>query len=56
MEFFLKATALFVKYNIGSWILNWVMHCSFSLDSKNALLSKCGIGIDAFFAFFFVGF
>jgi hypothetical protein len=36
---------LFVKRNIGFRMPIWVTHCTFLLDSKNALMSKCDISL-----------
>lgn len=43
IKLFPKTTTLFTKHDINSQIPIWVTHCSFLLDSKNALLSKCNI-------------
>jgi hypothetical protein len=44
-KLFPNIVTLFAKHGIGSWILIWVTHWTFSLNFKNALLSKCGIGL-----------
>jgi hypothetical protein len=48
-----KIVTLFTKCGIGSWTLIWTTHCTFSLDFKNALLSKCDSNSLMFFPCFF---
>jgi hypothetical protein len=55
-ELFPKIVVLFVKCDIGFWILIWAMSGTVLLDFKNMLLSKHGIVSMMPFSLFFLGF